>query len=47
MPKGRGNWGNSEQHRAAGRMSSGNRTRGEGRRGGRKRATDASEDSED
>lgn len=33
----RGNWGNPDQHRRAGMMSSGNRTRGANRRGGRQK----------
>jgi len=33
----RGNWGRHDQHAAAGRKSSGNRTRGAQRKGGRKR----------
>jgi hypothetical protein len=31
----RGNWGDPDGHRRAGMMSSGNRTRGSDRRGGR------------
>jgi len=35
----RGNFGNSRQHREAGKLSSGNRTSGANRRGGRGRKT--------